>query len=115
MTSKEVCEQGKGSMTLLAQGREIRTEEASRLSSRPTAKTAGDFLLNLDHAKITFNEIIVERHSKVIDEGEDEVTLLVEAFRKIARLGLLDATAFAFVNCEFYVLQCAIKLLEDLC
>src|SRR3954454_10140221 len=96
MSSKESSEKGKGSMTLLEHGREIRAEAASRLSARPTAKTTGYFLLNLNHADVAFDEIIVERHSKIIDKGKDLVTLPVEALGKVAGFGLLDAAAFAF-------------------
>jgi hypothetical protein len=96
MTGKEICEKSKGRMTLLEHGREIGTETASGLCAGPSAKTAGDFLLNLDHANVTFHEVIVERDSKVIDKGKDLATSQVEAFGKIASFGFLDTTAFAF-------------------
>src|SRR5215203_595413 len=96
MASKERSEKCKGRMTLLEHGREIRTEATSGLSARPTAKTAGDFLLNFDHTNVTFDEIIVERHGKIIDKGKDLAALKVEAFSQIACFGLLGATAFAF-------------------
>ncbi len=96
MTGKESREKSKGVMPLLLQGREIRTKATSGLCARPTAKTARDFLLHLDHANIAFDEIIVERHSKIINKGKDLTALEVEAFGKVAGFGLLDAAAFAF-------------------
>src|SRR4051812_37541370 len=96
MTGKERSEKCKGRMTLLEHGGEIRAETTSGLSTRPTAKTTGDFLLNLDHADVAFDQIIVERHSKIIDKGQDLVALKVEAFCQVAGFGLLDAATFTF-------------------
>ncbi len=75
MTGKESSEQRKDVMPLLEEGREIRTEAASGLCARPTAETAGDFLLHLDHANVTFDEIVIERNSKVIDKSKDFAAL----------------------------------------
>src|SRR5215203_2937854 len=96
MSGKESREQCKGRMTLFEHGREIRAETTSSLRTRPRAKTTGDFLLNLDHANIAFHQIIVERHGKIIDKGEDLAALKVESLSQVAGFGLLDAPAFTF-------------------
>ena len=94
MTGKESGEKSKGSIVLLVHSREVRTEATSRVRARPTAKTAGDFLLNFDHVDVAFCQIIVERHGKIIGKGQDMVTSKVEAFRQIVGFGLLNTTTF---------------------
>ena len=96
MLVKESGEKGKEGMTLLVHSREIRTDETSGLSARPTAKAAGDFLLNFDHANIAFDQIIVEGDSKIIDKSQNLSALPIETFSEITRFALLGAPALAF-------------------
>ena len=50
-----------------------------------TPKAAGDFLLDFDHADITFGQIIVERRSEIGDEGEQMSATVAQAVKQIGR------------------------------
>ncbi len=77
---------------LLAQNRQIATNASKRLYSGPRTETHRDFLLNLDHAQISFSEVIVERHVKIFQKSQNDLLVFAQTIQQIARGTLFDPT-----------------------
>jgi hypothetical protein len=95
MTSKGGLQRRQHRQTLFAQGGQIAANASKGLSESLAAETAGDFLLHLDHAKISLGEIIVKIHPQILQEGEDGLLLFAQAIQQIARVTLFASTPFA--------------------
>jgi hypothetical protein len=71
MTQERLLEGRKQVFTLFAQSREGAANATKDGDSLICAKTAGDFLLHLDHAQIPLCLIVVEGHGKIRHEGQN--------------------------------------------
>ena len=78
-------------MVLLAHGGQVAAQGGGLLGSRPTAKAAGDFLLNLKHAEVALSQVIVKGHVEIIEERQHLLALCIEALGQIACFGLFGA------------------------
>ena len=70
-------------MALLAEGGEIAAQGTEGRRSGGTAESAGDLLLDFDHAQILFSLIIRERLGSVLDEAKDLVGAMQQHVQKI--------------------------------
>src|SRR5437660_2775436 len=93
MADQGLFQSGQHRQTLLAQRREIATDAAEGYSTSRRAETAGDLLLDLDHADITLGKTIVERHGEVVQQQQHGLLMLGQAIEQIARCRLF-ASAF---------------------
>src|SRR5713101_1643551 len=81
MTSQGLLQSRKQRESLFAQRREVASNATKGQGTIPTAKTARNFLLNFDHAKIAFGLRIVKRHAEVNQESQDGILVLGSAGR----------------------------------
>src|SRR5438445_12622716 len=95
MADQGLFQSSQYSKTLLAQGREIAADAAEGHRSRRRAETAGDLLLDLDHADIALRQAIVEGHREVVQEAQHRLQVLGEAIQQIARRRLFAPTSLA--------------------
>ncbi len=58
MTTKGGLQRRQHRQTLFAQRGQVATNASKGVSESLAAKAAGDFLLHLDHAKISFSQVI---------------------------------------------------------
>ena len=84
MADQGLFQGGQHSEPLLAQGREIATNAAEGHSTSRRTETAGDLLLDLDHADITLGKTIVERHGEVVQEQQHRLLVRGQAIQQIA-------------------------------
>ena len=94
MTTKGGLQRRQQRQTLFAQRRQITANASKGLSESLAAEAAGDFLLQLDHAKISLGQIIVKIHPQILQEGEDGFLLFAQAIQQIARVTLFASTPF---------------------
>src|SRR6266849_7667339 len=80
--------------TLFAQGGHIAANASKGLSESLATEAAGNFLLHLDHAKISLGEVIVKIHAQILQEGEDGLLLFAQAIEEIAGGTLFASTPF---------------------
>ena len=80
---------------LLAQGVEVRADDAEGLSAPEGAKAAGDLLLDLGHAHGPFGEVVGERHPGVGHEAQHIVGVGAQPVEQIDGLALARAAALA--------------------
>ena len=95
MTSKGGLQRRQHRQTLFAQGGHIAANASKGLSESLAAEAAGDFLLHLDHAKISLGQMIVKIYPQILQEGEDGLLLFAQAIQQIARVTLFASTPFA--------------------
>ena len=74
---------------LLTQRGDIATNPAKPASTLGTAEATRDLLAYLDHPKVAFGQVVVERHFKVVHEGKDTGSVLVQALQQIPSRALL--------------------------
>src|SRR6266487_3339891 len=94
MTTKGGLQRRQQRQTLFAQRRQITANASKGLSESLAPEAAGDFLLDLDHAKISLGQIIVKIHPKILQEGEDGLLLFAQAIQQIASVTLFASTPF---------------------
>jgi len=94
MTTKSGLQSRQQRQTLFAQRGQITTHASKGLSESLAAEAAGDFLLYLDHPKISLSEIIVKIHPKILQEGEDGFLIFAQAIEQIASVTLFASTPF---------------------
>src|SRR2546428_5259329 len=99
MTRKGGLQRRQQRQTLFAQRRQIAANASKGLSTSDTPEAAGDFLLHLDHAKISFGEVIVKIHPQILQEGEDGLLLFAQAIEQIASVTLFASTPFPRGSC----------------
>jgi hypothetical protein len=58
MTPKRGVQRGQQGQPLFAQRGQVATNARKGVSPRHAAKAAGDFLLHLDHAQISFSQVV---------------------------------------------------------
>ena len=61
----------------------------------PGTEAARDFLLDFDHADITFDKVIVKGDAEVIEKGKDLKTEQVEPVGQVERFGSFGTAAFS--------------------
>jgi hypothetical protein len=92
MTTKGGLQRRQQRQTLFAQRGQVATNARKGLSESLAAEAAGDFLLHLDHAKISLGQISVKIYPQILQEGEDSFLLFAQAIEQIARVTLFAAT-----------------------
>lgn len=70
MTREDGIQSGPNRDALLTQGSEVRANRTEGISAVQAAETAGDLLLDLEHANVAFSEIVVEWYPEIIDRGK---------------------------------------------
>src|SRR5713101_4491140 len=99
MTTKGGLQRRQHRQTLFAQRGQVATNASKGVSESLAAKAAGDFLLHLDHAKISFSQVIVKIHPQILQEGEDGLLLFAQAIEQIASVTLFASTPFPRGSC----------------
>jgi hypothetical protein len=94
MTTQGGLQRRQQRQTLFAQRGQVATNASKGLSDSLAAEAAGDFLLHLDHAKISLGQISVKIYPQILQEGEDSFLLFAQAIEQIARVTLFAATPF---------------------
>src|SRR5215831_13036705 len=74
---------GEQMQALLAQGGQIPTNAAEGNHSGFSAERARDLLLHLDHAHISFCQVIVKRHGEIVQEGEHTITAFLQSVEQV--------------------------------
>jgi hypothetical protein len=92
MTAKSGLQSRKHRETLFAQGGQIAANATESLSPGQAAETARNLLLDLDHAQVTFGEIVVKIHAQIFHKAEDGCLVFVQAIEQISG-GTLFASA----------------------
>jgi hypothetical protein len=77
---------------LFSQRREIATNAAEHGNSWLGAEAAGDLLLHLDHAQVSFGLVVVKRHRKIMEEPKHLPLSLRETIQQIARRALFGSS-----------------------
>jgi len=95
MTSKGGLQRRQHRQTLFAECGQVATNASKGLSESLAAEAAGDFLLHLDHAKISLGQVIVKIYPQILQEGEDGLLLFAQAIEQIACVTLFASTPFA--------------------
>src|SRR5438128_12146136 len=95
MTRKGGLQRRQQRHPLFAQRGQIAANARKGLSPSQAAEAAGDFLLHLDHAKISLGQIIVKIHPQILEEVEDGFLLFAQAIEQIASVTLFASTPFA--------------------
>lgn len=90
MTTQSGLQSGQERKILFAQGRQIATNTAKRLSSRQTAEAARDVLLHFDHTKIALGEIVIKIHAQIFKEAEDRFLVFAQPVEQVACGALFD-------------------------
>src|SRR6266702_5882381 len=111
MTTKGGLQRRQHRQTLFAQRGQVATNASKGVSESLATKAAGDFLLHLDHAQISFGEVIVKIHPQILQEGEDGLLLFAQAIEQIASVTLFAATPFPRGSCGPRV--CLIPVIEQ--
>ncbi len=65
MAGEDTLQRGKDRLALFLERGEVAAHATEDNGAGRTAKTAGDLLLDLDHAQIAFGLIVVEGHAPV--------------------------------------------------
>src|SRR5512140_491962 len=86
MTTKSGLQSRQQRQTLFAQRGQITTNASKGLSESLAAEAAGDFLLHLDHPKISLSEIIVKIHPQILQEVEDGFLMFAQAIEQTEKL-----------------------------
>jgi len=94
MTTQGGVQRRQQRQTLFAQRGHIATNASKGLSESLAAQAAGDFLLHLDHAKISLGQISVKIYPQILQEGEDGFLLFAQAIEQLARVTLCASTPF---------------------
>ncbi len=94
MTTKGGLQRRQQRQTLFAECGQVATNASKGLSESLAAEAAGDFLLHLDHAKISLGQVIVKIYPQILQEGEDGFLLFAQAIEQIARVTLFASTPF---------------------
>src|SRR6266702_5190778 len=98
MTTKGGLQRRQQRQTLFAQRRQITANASKGLSESLAAEAAGDFLLDLDHAKISLGQIIVKIHTKILQEVQNSFLMFPQTIEQIARVTLFASTPFSRVS-----------------
>src|SRR5216683_8085519 len=92
MTAKSALQSRQERESLFAQRGHIAPNAAKSLCASQTAETARDLLLDLDHAQISFGEIVVKIHAQIFQKAEDGFLVGTQAVEQISG-GTLFASA----------------------
>ena len=95
MTTKGGLQRRQHRHPLFAQRGHIAANARKGLSTSHTAEAAGDFLLDLDHAKISLGQILVKIHPQILEEVEDGFLLFAQAIEQIASVTLFASPPFS--------------------
>jgi hypothetical protein len=80
-------------VVIFPNGGEIRTDSGKHLSAGKGAKSAGDFLLDFDHADVPLRLVIGEGNVRILKEGQDERLVLLKAKQEILGFRMRGTTA----------------------
>jgi hypothetical protein len=95
MTTQGSLQRRQQRQTLFAQRGQIAANASKGLSTCNATEAPGDFLLHLDHPKISLGEIIVTIHTKILQKVQDGFLLFRHAIEQIASVTLFASTPFA--------------------
>lgn len=84
MTQQGVLESHQQRLALFAQSRQVTADATKDGDTMLGAKTARDLLLHFHHAQIPLGLIVVERHGKIRQEGQDLPCACREPIKQIA-------------------------------
>src|SRR5260370_42563218 len=73
----------------------LAAQACGRRSAAIRAEAAGDFLLDLEHAQVTFGLVVVERDRQIVEEGQHLILAQPQALQEILCRRLLHASALA--------------------
>lgn len=93
-TSKDRSQGSKHRATLFAHGGEIAANDTKGRGPLLTAKGAGNLLLDLDHAQISFGLVIGKRHQQIIQESEHLLGPVEKSVQKVFRVILFGSASF---------------------
>ena len=82
-------------LPLLAHRGEIASNASKKAGSIVTAEGPGDFLLHVDHAKLSLGKVVVKRDSQIRHEGQYGVLMLAQAIQQIACRMVFGPTSLA--------------------
>ena len=76
-------------LAVLHRGGDVGANLGEPTGTRKGAKAAGDFLLDLEHAKVAFGQVVGEGDTEVDHEGEDALLVEFQPGEKVLGLGFL--------------------------
>ena len=82
-------------VALLTNGRDVTTDSAEGIGPRACAKSARDFLFDLDHAHIAFGQVVVEGDAEIMHEGQCLSLIALKAVEQVSGRRLFFAPALA--------------------
>src|SRR5438093_2384700 len=94
MPGEDTLKRGKHCLALLLERGEVAPQTTEGDRAGGTAETAGDLLLDFDHAQVAFRLIVVEGHAPIGHEGQHLLLVAAQAIKEVAALALLGPTAF---------------------
>jgi hypothetical protein len=96
MAGESSLQSGKQRNALCAQGGQIATDTAKRVSASHRAETPRNLLLELDHAHITLRLIVVKIHPEIFQEVEEGVLVFAHPIEQVASRALLASSPCAW-------------------
>ncbi len=72
---------------MFANGGEVSANAGEHLSAGEGAESAGDFLLDLDHADVAFGLVVSEGDMGVLEESQNGELVLLKAEQKVEGFG----------------------------
>src|SRR5581483_7992128 len=95
MTLQGSLESGKQRQALFAQAGQGAANPSKRLCALKGAKTAGNLLLDLDPAHLSFGKMVVKRHAPIFQESPDGLPVFAQAITQMAGSTLFDSPPMA--------------------
>ena len=88
-------ESGKSTGALLDKGRDVTANGAKGCRARATLKTARNLLLEFEHPKVAFGQIVVERHTEIVGKAQHVSLIAIQPFDQRPYLALRWSAACA--------------------
>ena len=83
MVKKGVVDGIDGVEAMFTSSRDVGTNRTEDVGPVLCTKGTGDLLLNLYHAYIAFDQVVVKRDAEVIHEGQDAGLMFVQAVKQV--------------------------------
>ncbi len=80
----------------------VASNETELISAILGAERPRDFLFDLDHAHISFGQVVIKRHAKVIHKGQRFRLEGLETVKQILGWGLLDSPSLLGLVLRFW-------------
>src|SRR5579885_2078206 len=93
MTIQSQSQSRKQRLSLFSERGEVAPDAAKVQGATPTAKTAGDLLLDFEHANIALSLRVVERHTQIVQKGQDRILMPGQPVEQIASGALFASSA----------------------